>query len=126
MSAPSSDIRVHVNASGRLACAAALLGMLLASAGCTFPGPVAPSTLPLSAGKYVELSAPETASSCGVTVMGIRFKNPQSLSGLIDEMVKARAGDALVNVDSSSYYFWFFFGATDCIDIRGTVVKISR
>ena len=126
MNALSSDNRVHLSSPGRLAGAVAILGLLLASAGCTFPGPVAPSTLPLSAGKYVELSAPETASSCGVTVMGIRFKNPQSLAGLIDEMVKARAGDALVNVDSSSYYFWFFFGATDCIDVRGTVVKISR
>jgi hypothetical protein len=101
------------------------LALALLSTACTIPGPVAPSTLPLS-GKYVELGPHEEITECGYTVMGIRFGNPKPVYDAIQAMIKARGGDALIRVDSGSYYYNFLLFAADCYDIRGTVVKSSQ
>lgn len=115
----------HTLCSARLRIIAVCVATGLVATACTYPGPVAPSTLPLT-GKYVELGPPEVASSCGFSFLGFRFKNPQSVYDLIQEMVKSRGGDALINVDSNSYGYWYLLASSDCFEIRGTVVKISQ
>jgi hypothetical protein len=116
---------LHMVSSSRFLGFAICMAAGLLSAACTFPGPVAPSTMPLT-GKYVELGRPEVVSSCGFSLLGIRFKNPQSVYDAIQEMIKSRGGDALINVDSNSYSYWYFIASSDCFEIRGTVVKISQ
>ena len=116
---------LHMMSFSRLLGIAICMAAGLLATACTFPGPVAPSTMPLT-GKYVELGSPEVVSSCGFSLLGIRFKNPQSVYDAIQEMVKSRGGDALINVDSSSYGYFYLIASSDCFEIRGTVVKISQ
>ncbi|HWF60205.1 MAG TPA: hypothetical protein VN666_07825 [Nitrospira sp.] len=93
--------------------------------GCTTPGAVAPSTLPVGE-QYAELGTREEASSCGYTILTIPVKNPIPLSEVIDEMVKARGGDALIEVTSYSSQAFYLLGMANCIAVQGKVVKIGR
>lgn len=90
--------------------------------GCFAPGAIAPSTLPVTE-HYVELGGYEEASSCGYTFLTIPLKNPSSLSELIDEMVKARGGDALIDVTSYSRQVFYVLGLANCLDVEGKVIK---
>lgn len=107
---------------GMAACG--LLVAVLATA-CTYPGPVAPSTMPLP-GKYVELGPLDEVSECGYTFLGIRFGNPAPVYDTIQKMIQARGGNALINVDSGSYYYHLLILAADCYEIRGIVVKSAQ
>lgn len=92
--------------------------------GCTTPGAVAPSTLPIR-GEYVEMGPADETTSCGYAFLGIPFSNPDPLSEVIDSMVQARGGDALVNVTSHSDWTYFLIGSTHCFSVRGTVVRFQ-
>jgi hypothetical protein len=99
--------------------------LLLFSASCSSPGAIAPSTIPIS-GKYVALGGIEEASSCGLMVLVVPVKHPKSLSDLIDDLIKEKGGDALIEVSSSSSFFTALVYTQSCIDVRGKVVKFSR
>lgn len=100
-----------------------LIAML--SSGCTTPGAVAPSTMPVT-GKYVELGAAEESSSCGYTILFIPIKNPKPVATVIEEMIKDRGGVALIEVSSSSSTTFYLFGVANCVQIRGTIVNFSK
>jgi hypothetical protein len=108
----------------RLLLAVAACGHLLAT-GCTTPGAVAPSTIPVLDG-YVELSPREVSSSCGYTILTIPLKNPQPVSDLIEGMIRSRGGDALVEVSSSSSTIFYVLGVAHCVEIRGKIVRLSK
>jgi hypothetical protein len=93
--------------------------------GCAAPGAVAPSTLPVGE-HYVELGKHEESSSCGYTILTIPVKNPAPLSEVIDEMVKSRGGDALIEVTSQSSQAFYLLGMANCIGVQGKVVKIGK
>ncbi|MBI4400975.1 MAG: hypothetical protein HY581_05030 [Nitrospirae bacterium] len=95
------------------------------SAACTTPGAVAPSTMPVT-GKYVELGAAEESSSCGYTILFIPVKNPKPVAMVIEEMIKGRGGDALIEVASSSSTTFYLFGVANCVQVRGKVVNFSK
>lgn len=99
--------------------------LLLLIAGCSAPGAIAPSTLPLTE-HYVEIGNFEESSSCGYTILTIPVKNPSPLSDVIDEMVKARGGDALIEVTSYSSQAFYLLGMSNCIGVQGKVVKIGK
>lgn len=101
------------------------LVLVTALAGCVVPGAVAPSTLPVG-DQYIELGNREEASSCGYTILTIPLKNPAPLSEVIDEMVKARGGDALVEVTSYSSQVFYLLGMANCLSVQGKVVKIGE
>lgn len=103
-----------------------LLGALTAwLAACTTPGAVAPSTIPVP-GKYVELGAAEEASSCGLMILVVPVKNPKPVADVIEDLIKSRGGDALIEVSSRSYFSSFLLFTTSCVEIRGKVVKFSH
>jgi len=94
-------------------------------AGCTTtPGAIAPATLPIHGLKYVPLGETEEATSCGYTLLTIPLKNPKPLATVIDEMIKSRAGKALVEVSSSSSSAFYLLGVANCLTVRGRVVTI--
>lgn len=93
--------------------------------GCAAPGAVASSTLPVG-DQFVELGQHEEASSCGYTLLTIPLKNPTPLSEVIDEMVKTRGGDALIEVTSYSSQAFYLLGMSNCIAVQGKVVKIGK
>ena len=97
----------------------------LLATGCTTPGAVAPSTVPVLEG-YVELSPREVSSSCGYTILTIPIKNPQPVSDLIDDMIRSRGGDALIEVSSSSSTTFYLVGVAHCVEIRGKIVRLSK
>lgn len=101
------------------------LGLLLLSAACTSPGAIAPSTIPVT-GKYVALGGIEEASSCGLMVLVVPVKHPKPLSDLIDDLIKEKGGDALIEVSSESSFFTALLYTQACIEVRGKVVKFSR
>jgi hypothetical protein len=108
---------------GRMVVCWALLTSLMA--GCTTtPGAIAPATLPIHGLKYVPLGETEEASSCGYTLLTIPFKNPKPLATVIDEMIKGRAGEALIEVSSSSSTVFYLVGVANCLTVRGRVVNI--
>lgn len=95
------------------------------TAACTTPGAIAPSTIPVP-GKYVELGAAEEVSSCGLMILVVPVKNPKPVADVIDEMVKSRGGDALIEVSSRSYFSSFLLFTTSCVEIRGKVIKFAN
>ncbi len=103
----------------------AMLIVLLVNAGCMAPGAIAPSTIPVGQ-NYVELSPREHVSSCGYTVLTIPIKNLTPLSTLIEDMVRSRGGDALIEVSSHSSVTFYLVGVANCIEVRGKIVKITR
>jgi hypothetical protein len=107
---------------------ASLWGSLVLSCsvlGCAAPGAVAPSTLPVGE-HYVELGKHDETSSCGYTILTIPVKNPAPLSEVIDEMVKARGGDALIEVTSRSSQAFYLLGMANCLAVQGKVDKIGK
>jgi len=106
-----------------------LVGVCLAAgllmAACTVPGAVAPSTMPVT-GKYVELGPFEESESCGYIFLIIPVGSPDHIADMIDALVKSRGGDALIDVTSSSSTSWFLLGGSNCVQVRGKVVKFSK
>jgi hypothetical protein len=101
----------------------ALLALSLAA--CSTPGAIAPSTIPVP-GKYVQLGGAEEASSCGLMLLVVPVKRPQPVADLIDDMIKNKGGDALIEVSSQSYFSTFLLFTHTCVEVRGKVVKFSR
>lgn len=99
--------------------------LLLFSASCTSPGAIAPSTIPITH-KYTELGGIESASSCGLMVLVIPLKAPKPVSEVIDEMVKGKGGDALIEVSSRSSFMTALLFTRSCIEVRGKVIKFAR
>ncbi len=103
----------------RLWVAAALLACL--GAACSYPGAVAPSTMPIT-GKYVELGGAEEFSSCGYTFLIIPISNPKPVASLIEDAIKGKGGDAMIQVSSGSSESPF----ARCVYVKGKVVKYTR
>ncbi len=95
------------------------------SVACTTPGAVAPSTMPMI-GKYVELGPAEESSSCGYTILFIPLGAPKPVSALIEELIRSRGGDALIEVTSSSSSAFYLLGMSQCLQVRGKVVKFTK
>lgn len=92
---------------------------------CTTPGAITPSTIPVGEA-VVQLTPREATSSCGYTILTIPIKNPKPLSGLIEEMIRSRGGDALIEVSSESSVFFYLLGVANCLEVRGKIVKTSQ
>lgn len=97
---------------------------LLATA-CTTPGAIAPSTMPVNA-KYVELGPFDVSESCGYIFFVLPVGSPDHIADMIDTMVKGRGGDALIDVTSSSSTSYYLLGGSNCVQLRGKVVKFSK
>lgn len=95
------------------------------AAACTTPGAVAPSTMPVT-GKYVELGPFEELESCGYLFLFLPIGSPDHTADMIDALVKSRGGDALIQVTSSSSASWFLLGGSNCVQVRGKVVKFTK
>ena len=103
---------------------ALVFGLLLTTA-CTTPGAVAPSTIPLGT-NYVGIGDKETSSSCGYTLLLFPIKSSRPMSDVIHEMISSRGGDALIEVSSQSWITWYLLGWSNCFEMTGKVVKVSR
>lgn len=97
---------------------------LVSFLGCTYPGGFAPSTIPVPE-RYVALGPEEEGSSCGYGILILPLTSPNSVPEIIDEMIKTKGGDALVNVSSESSSTFFLLGFANCVNIRGTVVRFD-
>ncbi len=102
----------------------AILVILAFLGGCSTPGAVAPATLPIQ-GEYVEVGPVDERTSCGYAFLMIPFGNPDPVSDIIDAMVEARGGDALVKVSSESSSSFYILGSSNCFTVRGTVVRFQ-
>lgn len=121
------DSRVRLPSTWLHACRtviACLCAGLLATA-CTTPGAVAPSTMPVT-GKYVELGPFEESESCGYVFLFLPVGSPDHIADMIDALVKSRGGDALIEVTSSSSTSWFLLGGSNCVQVRGKIVKFTK
>jgi hypothetical protein len=100
--------------------------ILLSSMACTTtPGAIAPTSHPIP-GRYVELSKLEEASSCGYTLISVPLKNPKPVSGVIDELIKSRGGEALIDVTSYSTVMFYGLGVENCVTVKAKVINIAR
>ena len=100
--------------------------ILLSSMACTTtPGAVAPTSLPIP-GRYVELSKLEEVSSCGYTLATVPLKNPKPVSDVVDELIKSRGGEALVDVTSNSTVMFYGIGVENCVKVKAKVINIAR
>ena len=95
------------------------------SVACTTPGAIAPSTMPVT-GSYVELGPAEESSSCGYTFLFIPLGAPKPVSALIEDLIRSRGGDALIEVSSSSSSAFYLLGISQCLQVRGKVVKFTK
>lgn len=115
---PSTRLRT-----GRTVIACLCAGLLAAA--CTTPGAVAPSTMPVT-GKYVELGPFEESESCGYLFLFLPVGSPDHIADMIDALVKSRGGDALIEVTSGSSTSWFLLGGSNCVQVRGKIVKFTK
>jgi len=99
--------------------------LALLSVACTTPGAVAPSTMPVT-GRYVELGSAEESSSCGYTILFLPLGAPKPVSALIEDLVRNRGGDALIEVSSDSSSAFYLLGMSHCLHVRGKVVKFTK
>lgn len=100
--------------------------IFLSSMACTTtPGAIAPTNLPIP-GRYVELSKLEKASSCGYTLFTVPLKNPKPVSAVIDELIKSRGGEALVDITSDSTVMVYGVGVENCVNVKAKVINIAR
>lgn len=74
----------------------------------------------------MELGGVEESSSCGTMILVIPIGKPKPLAALIEDMVKGRGGDALIEVSSSSSFSTFLLFTSSCIEVRGKVVKFAH
>lgn len=121
-------IRQGLACDGRLKFVALCVAVTAATvimSGCSTPGAIAPATMPAT-GKFVALSGQEEGSSCGYTVLFIPIKNPKPLSAVIDDLVKSRGGEALIEVTSNSKTVFYLLGVSNCVEVRGKVVNLSH
>lgn len=98
--------------------------VLFTLSGCTYPGGLATSTVPIPK-EYLEIGGQQESSSCGYAFLMLPLGNPRPMADIIDEMIKAEGGDALINVSSDSTSTFFILGSANCVNIRGTVVKFG-
>lgn len=98
---------------------------LVSLVACTTPGAMAPSTMPIT-GKYVELGPADEAESCGYLFLFLPIGSPDHVSDLIEQLVRSRGGDALIEVTSNSSTSWFLLGGSNCVTVRGKVIKLSK
>lgn len=77
-------------------------------------------------GKYVELGPAEESESCGYLFFILPIGSPDHISDMIEQLVRNRGGDALIEVTSSSSTSWFLLGGSNCVTVRGKVVKFSK
>lgn len=106
--------------------AAVAVALVLGLAACTPPGAIAPSTMPVFGKKLVELSGSEEATSCGNVLFLVPIGNPKPVAQLIDDMIKEKGGDALIEVTSSSSTFFALLYTRNCVSVRGKVVKFTQ
>ena len=95
------------------------------SVACTTPGAVAPSTMPVT-GRYVELGPAEESSSCGYTILFLPLGAPKPVSALIEDLVRSRGVDALIEVSSASSSAYYLLWMSHCLQVRGKVVKFTK
>jgi hypothetical protein len=99
--------------------------LALSTAACNTPGAIAPSTIPVTS-KYVVLGGVEEATSCGAMILVIPVGHPKPLAELINDLIKEKGGDALIEVSSSSSFGTGLVYTQSCMTVRGKVVKFSR
>lgn len=115
----------HTAGRGRSLRGGLLAGAFAILTGCTTPGAVAPSNVPVGE-NFVELGDRQINSSCGYTVLSIPVKNPAPLPTLINELITDKGGDALIDVTSSSSWTFYLVGVANCLEVQGKVVRINQ
>lgn len=122
-----SPTKAYLTSVRRATCRLALVCLFMGalSSACTTPGAIAPTTMPATS-KYVELGPHEEAESCGYVFLFVPIGSPDHISDMIAELVKSRGGDALIDVTSSSTTSYYLLGGSNCVQLRGKVVKFSK
>jgi hypothetical protein len=104
-----------------------LAGLIFMFAGCTSPGGLAPSTMPIT-GKdsYTVIQREAYAVDSSVAILMIF---PVTTCSAYDAMQKAKAkykADALINVTAENIYNPYFFYSVQKIVVRGDAIKFKK
>lgn len=101
--------------------------LLLVIAGCAhMPGGIAPSSTPLQGRKYVDLGA-TTGTDSVIYLFGlIPLTGSNTTPKALDNAIKSRNGDAMINVTVESYSQWFFIITRTVTTVHGHVIKFQK
>ncbi len=111
----------------KIICAVSLAGLICMLAGCTSPGGLAPSTMPISSkDSYTLIQQNAYAVDSSVAILMIF---PVTTCSAYDAMQKAKAkykADALINVPAENIYNPYFFYSVQKIVVRGDAIKFKK
>ena len=105
----------------KIICALSLTGLIFVLAGCTSPGGLAPSTMPITAkDSYTIIQRDAYAVDSSVAIL---MMFPVTTCSAYDAMQKA---DALINVTAENIYNPYFFYSVQKIVVRGDAIKFKK
>ncbi|MFA6101948.1 MAG: hypothetical protein WCV67_02150 [Victivallaceae bacterium] len=111
----------------KIICAVSLAGLICMLTGCTSPGGLAPSTMPISSkDSYTVIQRDAYAIDSSVAILMIF---PVTTCSAYDAMQKAKAkykADALINVTAENIYNPYFFYSVQKIVVRGDAIKFKK
>lgn len=107
--------------------AVTLAGLIFMLAGCTSPGGLAPSTMPITAkDSYTVIQRDAYAVDSSVAIL---MMFPVTTCSAYDAMQKAKAkykADALINVTAENIYNPYFIYSVQKIVVRGDAIKLKK
>lgn len=94
--------------------------------GCVMmPGGVAASSTPINGRDYVELGRARETDSRIYLLWFLPISGPNTIRDAINDAVKSRNGDALINVTVESYSQWWILFSRYATRVEGEVIRFQ-
>jgi hypothetical protein len=102
-----------------------MLAVILQSACITTPLSITSSTTPLQDKKTVMNYGPVQGSHKAWSVFGLWMIGRPDIDKAIQEALKQKGGDALINVTCYEKTIWFFFASSHTVVVEGEAVSLE-
>lgn len=107
--------------------AVAAMVLLVVLVGCAMkPGGIASSTTPIEGRKYVNLGRAVQTDSRIYLLGFIPVSGANYTRDAIDKAVRARGGDAMIDVTVDSFMQWWIFWTRVATRVEGNVIRFER
>ena len=103
-----------------------ILALSLATGCASWPGGVAPSTTPLEGRDYTVVGREVGQDSMPLILGFIPLSGPTTVQEAIDDAVRARGGDAMINVTVDGYFHTWILFSLWTTRVEGDVIRFTK